>query len=126
MVNGQEGRDVVAECSPDAQVPTPWFVRRRDMHVPRSDEVTQCSLNGLPDNGDDRGIRDVSNLDVNRIDDEHRAVVNASAAPPQSPVLARKGSDLDDKSLSNAQLAPPDAFAISIAHLIARHAPSRS
>jgi len=120
MGSGQEGRDVLAEFTPDTQVPATPFGGRRHPHVPRSHEMTQRLLHGLPDSHDRRRVGGASNLDGNRVDDEHRPR-EMQARHRQKPLCClEKVRDLDDKSLTNCPGGAPDAFAISIAHLIAR------
>ena len=70
--SGQEPRDVMTESSADVQVPTARVRRRRYAHMPRAHEVSERHMHGLLDRDSDRRLGDVSNLNVNRVDDEHR------------------------------------------------------
>ena len=70
---GQESRDVMTEFSSDVKVPTTPFVRRRYLHVPHAHQVAERIVHTLFDSDNRRRVGDVSNLNVNRIDDdEHR------------------------------------------------------
>jgi hypothetical protein len=107
MGSGQEGRDVLAEFTPDTQVPATPFGGRRHPHVPRSHEMTQRLLHGLPDSHDRRRVGGASNLDGNRVDDEHRPR-EMQARHRQKPLCClEKGPDLDDKSPTNCPGGAP-------------------
>jgi hypothetical protein len=64
---------VVTESSSDVKVPAATFVGRRYSYVPGSHEVAERIFHCLPDREDHRRVGNVSNLDVNRVDDEHRS-----------------------------------------------------
>lgn len=66
-----ERSDVVTECAPHSEIPVAMFVGGRNAHVPGAYEMTVSGVN-RPFHGLDRcRVRDVVNLDVDRIDGEH-------------------------------------------------------
>ena len=70
--SGQEPRDMMTESSSEVKVPAARFGSRRHAHVPSTDEVAERGMHSLLDRAGDRRVGDVSNLNVNRIDDEHQ------------------------------------------------------
>lgn len=88
---GQEARDVVTESSSDVKVPTVPLVGRRDLHAPHAHQVAERVAHSLFDSDNRRRVGDVSNLNVNRIEDDEHGPQKCKSGTDDSSSLACSG-----------------------------------
>jgi len=87
---GPEPRHVMSEGPSNVKVPAAPFVGGGYLHVPGSHQMAEGVLRGLPDGEDHRGVCDVSNIDVNRVDHDHAPRVCNCATVELPPPLAHR------------------------------------
>ena len=67
----EEVADVVAECAVHVKIPAARFARRRHAHIPGPREMSENQRHRAADGGAQHGVRDVSHLHIDGVNDEH-------------------------------------------------------